>query len=158
MNTQYCEKEQTVVMALRSGALPHDLLLHVGNCRVCSEVLPVMESLQDQATFAQHEPHLPNPALIWRRAQGLAREKALARATLPIRIVRICANVVAILVMPWLVFALLKLPLGTPDLGLRHLPTINRAWSAALTGTTLLGVTAALICVSLSSWYMLREN
>jgi hypothetical protein len=155
---KYCEKEQAVVAALRSGSLYDELLVHVSSCPFCAEVLLVMDSLREEPAFAQDEPRMCDAARIWQRAQGLAREKTVARATLPIRIVWTFACVAAIFAMPWLVLVLLKLPLGMADLGLTHFSLLDRPWSPTLTSSMLLSVTVALICIGFSSWYMLREE
>ena len=97
-------------------------------------------------------------AVIWRRAQIGAREKALARATLPIRVAQTLAYAVAILVALWIAFEFSQSPAWMQSLELKHLFLMDRAWSSALTGTTLLGIAAMLVSVALSSWYMLREE
>jgi hypothetical protein len=160
MKTQYCEQEQAVIAATQAGTLPHDLLAHVGGCPVCSEVLLVSEGLREDAALANDQPHPPDPGVIWRKAQARAREQALARATLPIRIVRTCAYALAILASPWLVLQISHPPAWMPNLGFNHFPwmQMDGNWLAALSGTTLLGLTATLVCISLSSWYMLREK
>jgi hypothetical protein len=155
---KYCEKEQAVVAALRSDSLYDDLLVHVGNCPFCSEVLLVINYLQEETAFAQDEPNMPDASRIWQRAQCLAREKIVAKATLPIRIVRTFACVAAIFAIPWLILVLLKLPLGMADLGLRYFPLLDRPWSSTLTSTMLFSISVALICIGFSSWYMLREE
>src|SRR5271165_5828678 len=171
MTEDYCEKEQAVVAALHGGTLNAELLGHAGGCPVCSEVLLVAEFLHEEGTSFDRELRLPDATVIWRKAQAMAREKALARATLPIRIARTCAYSVAILATPWMVLEFSGRPSWLPDLGLRHLMSIDltsidltsRAltsidgnWLAALTGTMLVGITATLLGIALSSWYMLR--
>jgi len=160
MKTRYCEHEQAVIAALRAGSLPHDLMVHVGGCPVCSEVLLVTEGLLEDAALANDDLHMPDAGVIWQKAQARAREQALARATLPIRIVRTCAYALAILASPWLVVQISHPPAWMPSLGLRHFSwmQMDGNWLAALSGTTLLGLTATLVCIGLSSWYMLREK
>jgi hypothetical protein len=155
---KYCEKEQAVVVALRSGSLCGELLVHVSNCPFCSEVVFVMESLREDPAFAQDGRRMPDPDRIWQRAQGVVREKAVEKATLPIRIAQIFAYVTAILAVPWLLLALPKLPRVMPDLGLAHLPLLDGSWSPALTSITVLSVTVTLVCTGFSSWYILREQ
>lgn len=159
MKTQYCEHEQAVIDALQAGSLPDDLLVHAGACAVCSEVVLVTDCLREDA-LVNDQPHLPHASMIWRKAQARAREQALARATLPIRIVRTCAYALAILASPWLVVQISHPPAWMLSLGFRHFPwmQMDGDWLAALSGTTLLGLTATLVCIGLSSWYMLREK
>lgn len=157
MNEPYCDKEQQVADALRSCS--PELREHACQCPVCREVLLVADFLREERNLAEHElSTLPAAPLIWRKAQALAREKALVRATLPIRIARTCTFVVAILVAPWLILQYQLWP-RMAELRPRHLPPINRLWPSVLTESALLlAFTGALICIGLSSWYMVREE
>jgi hypothetical protein len=158
MKARYCDREQAVVAALRSGPLRGALLDHVASCPVCSDVLFVARFLREESAHLEREAHTVDAAVVWQKAQARATEWALAKATLPIRIVRNCAFALAILASPWLVFEFSQFPAWMPDFGLRHLASMDGNWFAALTGTTLAGITATLVCVGLSSWYMLREE
>jgi hypothetical protein len=98
MNEHFCEKEQQLVAALCGSSRDAEILGHARNCPVCSEVLLVSELLRESTQLATHElSALPDAALIWRKAQAWARQKAPVRATLPIRIARISAFFLAIL-------------------------------------------------------------
>jgi|SRR5208282_3939167 len=168
MTEDYCEKEQAVVAALHGGTLNAELLGHAGGCPVCSEVLLVAEFLHEEGTSFDRELRLPDAAVIVRKAQARAREKALATATLPIRVARTCAYALAILAAPWVVLAFSGRPSWLPNLGLPHpisidltsitLTPIDGNWLAALTGTMVIGITATFLGIALSSWYMLREE
>jgi|SRR5271165_1449296 len=163
MTEDYCEKEQAVVAALHGGTLNAELLGHAGGCPVCSEVLLVAEFLHEEGTSFDRELRLPDAAVIVRKAQARAREKALATATLPIRVARTCAYALAILAAPWVVLAFSGRPAWLPGLGFRHLTSsaltpIDGNWLAALTGTMLIGIAATFLGIALSSWYMLREE
>jgi len=159
MKPQFCEHESAVVAALQRGMLPDELLRHTDNCPVCSEVLLVAEGLRTQAAFEQEERPVPDAAIIWRKAQARARDRALSRATLPIRIMGTGAFALAILVSPWLVLQFSHSPAGMPS-WLPHLPSLetDANWLATLTGTALFGIVATFVCLGLSSWYMLREE
>jgi hypothetical protein len=154
MKEGYCEKEEQVMAALQpSGSFSPDLAEHVGRCDVCSELMLVGEFLHAENALSEHElAAMPNAGLIWRKAQATAREdarkEALAKATRPIRFVRTCAYVIALFATPWIV-------LQWPQL----LLWAGHVWPQALNETTLLlGVMGTLLCVGLSSWYMLREE
>ena len=159
MNEAYCEKEEQVVAALCGSSGDGEILGHAGSCPVCSEVLLVSESLRESAQIATHElSDLPDAGLIWRKAQALAREKALARVTLPIRLARISALVVAVLAAPWLIVESRQLWLWMAEFWPRHLSSTNRLWPSNLNETVLLlAITSTLVC-TLSAWYMLREE
>jgi hypothetical protein len=184
MNPPDCEREPQILQAIRNGNASPDLAAHAQSCPVCSEVWPVAEFLREETTLASHELNaLPDPGLIWRKAQARAREKALAKAILPIRIMRTCALVLAIFAAPWLISQLVHAPAWLHNLGLdrfsftdqslfnqglinRNLinPSwtnqgwLNQSWLGALTGTTLLGISITLACIAAGSWYMLREK
>jgi hypothetical protein len=159
----YCEREQAVAAALHSGTLSSEILSHAGNCPVCSEVLLVAEFLREESASLDRELRLPDATVIWQKAQAKARERALAKATLPIRITRTCAYALAILAAPWIFLEFSGRPSWLPSFGLQHLrlidlAVIDRSWMAALTGTMLIGITATFFGIALSSWYMLREE
>ena len=159
MNEAYCEKEQQVVAALCGSLRDTKILGHARTCLVCSEVLLVAEFLRESTQIATHELRaLPDAALIWRKAQTLAREKALVRVTLPIRLARISAFVVAVLAAPWLILESHQLWSWMADFWPRHLSFTNRFWPADLNATALLlAIVGTLVC-TLSAWYMLREE
>jgi hypothetical protein len=152
--TRFCEKEQVVVAALLAGALPDDLLVHVSVCEVCTEVAQVSRALLHEVAPAADVLRLPDPSLVWKRAETLAKQQAIAKATRPIRIARICTGVAALLALPWLASTLLN---SMPNFS-HHLLTMDHTFSEALTGTLLLAVGASLILISLSSWYVLRQE
>jgi hypothetical protein len=160
MNEIYCEKEEQVIAALSGNSRDAAILTHARSCPVCSEVLLVTGFLREEANLARHELNtLPDPALIWRRAQATAREAALVRATLPIRIARISALVVAVFVAPWLIFESRYLQHWMADLWPTHSSSAGQPLSSYSGGTTLLlALTGTLICIGLSSWYLLRED
>jgi hypothetical protein len=159
MNEAFCEKEQQIVAALLGGSRNAEILGHTRSCPVCSEVLLVAEFLRESSQISTLDlSGLPDAGLIWRKAQALAREKALVRATLPIRIARISAFVVAALAVPWLILEGHQLWPWMADLWPRHLSSTNRLWPSDLNETALLlAITSALVC-TLSAWYMLREE
>ena len=152
--TRFCEKEPVVVAALLAGALPDELLIHVSVCEVCTEVAQVSQALLQEVAPAPEELLLPDASLVWRRAEALAKQQAIAKATRPIRIARICACVAAFVALPWLAPTFLN---SMPTFA-NHMSTLDRTFTDALTGTTLLGMVGSLILISLSSWYVLRQE
>jgi hypothetical protein len=151
---RFCEKEQVVVAALLAGALPDDLLAHVSVCEVCTEVFHVSHALLHQVAPSADVLRPPDAGLVWKRAETLAKQQAIAKATRPIRIARISAWVAALFALPWLAPTLLN---SMPNFS-HHLLTMDHTLSEALTGTTLLAAGASLILISLSSWYVLRQQ
>lgn len=154
MTKDVCDKERAVVSALLAGTLPDDLRAHIDVCEACAEVMLVMRSLLEEVAPTPGELRLPDAGQVWRQAQAFARQRAIARATQPIRIARVAACVTAIVALPWAILTCLN---SAPAF-VRHLWKLDRPLSDTLTGTTLLGIVASLIFVSLSSWYALRQE
>jgi hypothetical protein len=158
MKKQYCEMEPAVVAAMRSGTLNAEMLDHAAGCESCSDVLLVTEFLRDESASLDSVLRTPDAAVIWRKARARAREEALAKATLPIRVVRVCSYTLAILAAPWIVLEFSRRPVWLPDIGLKHLSAMDGNWVSALNGTIVLSLAAMFICVVLSSWFVLRAE
>jgi hypothetical protein len=156
MTPQICETEHAVLAALQSGNLSGDLLVHLETCPLCSEMAMTVEELRPEAARLEESLKPPDPAIIFRGAQQRAREEALARATLPIRITLACTVVVSILSAPWLIAYLMKLPWELPLL--RPVYFLQRNLPDTLPGSLVIGMTATLLCIALSSWFILREE
>jgi hypothetical protein len=157
INEHSCEKEQAIVGALYSGTLEPELLAHAASCPVCSDVLLVADNLQKDSVSLESVLHVPDAAVIWKRAQTQAKEQAIAKAMLPIRVARVCTCVFAFVAALRLVVEVSNHPTWLADLGLRNSPA-TESWLAAFNGTTTAGLAAAIVFLGLSSWYMLRQN
>lgn len=157
MRPNSCTRESDVIAALLNDALPDDLRAHVSLCQVCSEVVQVTNALLQQIASASAELRPPDASLVWRRAQSLACEKTIAKATQPIRIARISSLVAAAIALPWLVLTVPNALSWIPDLA-SHFQTVNLSFSSAATATLLLGTIGSLFLIILSSWYVLRQE
>ena len=162
MNRDFCEREDQTAAAARSGTMDHETTLHAQECPVCFDIVLVSKSLNDNATVADRERRaLPDPALIWQKAQLRAKKEALRIALRPIRYMKVLAFL-AFAGSPW--FRLL-LPIGrelaaswsrTVDL---NLASGSKVWpTMANESTALLGALGTLILLGVSSWYMLRQE
>jgi hypothetical protein len=160
----YCEREPQVTAAILSGGASPEIISHARACSVCSEVLLVSAFLRETAALAGHElSALPDAGLLWRKAQALAREKAIAQAMLPIRIVRTAAYVAAAFFSLWLLMTFRPMLGKLSDIWSRHMgimsASVERIRPAALNQTALFLVFAGtLVFLALSSWYMVREE
>jgi len=155
--TSFCEKESSVVAAVIAGAISDDLRIHIDGCAVCAEVVAVCQLLANEVATAPKEARIPDASVVWRRAQRLSRQQATAKATEPIRVVCICACVAAAVALPWAGFSFLDSSSWLPDLA-RYSGTMDHTLAAVLTGTSLLGIIGGMVIVSLSSWYVLRQE
>jgi hypothetical protein len=158
MNEMSCAKELAVAAALRSGTLGEELLAHVSACPACSDVLLVASSLQNDGASLEAELGVPDAAVAWRKAETRAKEQAIAKATLPIRIVRVCTYVFAFVAAFRLIVELFNHPTWLTDLGISPLHVADNNSLAVLSGTTALGIAISVVFLGASSWYMLRQE
>ena len=151
-----CDREQEVVGGLRSGGLGPELLRHVATCSVCSDVVAVIEFLQEEASLAGTLP-LSDANFIWRKAQLRSRREALASATRPIRVFTNLAYVASAVAALWLVVGVAGLPGRLADLGDYGAPVTHLS-NGYLFGMTLLGGAGTLLGAFLGSSYLLLSN
>jgi hypothetical protein len=157
MSDLYCDREFQVATAIRSGNHDPEIMEHARACPICSEVLLVTNILGTEMPLANHESaSIPEVGLVWRKAQAKMREDATVRAMWPIQLARICAVVVALFVVLWLGFALRYQPHWLVGLGFKE--AMGEIVSSICNFTTLVYMGCTLICIALSSWYMLREE
>jgi hypothetical protein len=162
MNRVICEREDQTAAAIRNGAIDDETASHVQHCPACSDILLVGEFLREDGPPADHEQTaLPDASHIWQEGRLRAHQEAVRLAIRPIRFMKIIA-IVAFAFSPWL---RLLLPIGRElaaswskafDLNLAF---VSKVWPpAANQAAILLVFGAATILLSLSSWYMLRQE
>lgn len=161
MNRANCEKEGQTSAAIQGGTVSPEIASHAQHCAVCSEILLVGEFLRKDVGVSVHEVPLPDPNLIWQKAQRRATQEAVRRALRPIRFMKIIAFI-AFVCSPWLRWLL---PVGR-ELSASwskafdvNLAFVSKAWPATESEVMLLvGFSGTIILLALSSWYMLREE
>ncbi len=101
MNQEHCSFEGKIAAANRSGQWSDELLSHLSDCQICEEVALISSYLSESAAAPASAAitHLPDPALIWSRAQLAARREAIERAMRPILWVRRFAFALAAVVV-----------------------------------------------------------
>lgn len=162
MTRTTCEQEDHTLAAVLSGTVNAEITSHAEQCTVCADILLVTDFLrEDRALAAGEGATLPNPGTIWHKAQLRATEELMSRALRPIRFMKIIA-IVAFLTLPWLRSLL---PIARElvsswtrnlDFNLEFAP---RIWPVSTTQVAiLLGFAAATILLSLSSWYLVRQE
>lgn len=114
MTTVECPREQDVVDALVSSRWPDrcdaDLRRHAERCRVCADLVEIVNPLRDDMDTAWRQARIPSSAVMWWRAQMRARQEAAVQAARPVTIaygvgaVAAAAIAIALLVAmaPWL--------------------------------------------------------
>ena len=160
MSERYCTREEEVAAAATADKCDAAILEHARNCQVCSEVLLVTKLLGARASLSAQELNgVPNPTIVWRKAQAMARKQALRRATLPIRTARIAACVLGAVAAPLWIARSGWLWAYAPHLWLGHASSAYQPWIAGSSASLLmLTITAATMLIGLSSFYMLREE
>jgi hypothetical protein len=160
MKDQYCERDQEVAAAASAGSCDASMLAHARDCPICSEILLVSQFLAEDQTLAAHEmSDLPDASAVWRKAQTLAREKALGRATLPIRAARMITFAAGAIVVPLLILRSRRLWPDISDLGFSRITPAHGVWPVGLSASLLmLSITGAFVLIGLGSWYMLRQE
>jgi len=162
MTRTICEREDHTSARVLSGTVSAEITSHARECTVCADILLVSDFLgEDKALGANERTALPDARAIWHKAQLRATQEAMRAALRPIRFMKIIA-IVAFLASPWL---RALLPIGTEcvlswtrnlDFNLSLAP---RIWPATPSQVAiLLGFAAATILLSLSSWYMVRQE
>lgn len=162
MTRTTCEREDHTTAAVLSGPVSAEVVAHARECAACSEILLVTEFLRENQTLAAHKrPTLPDASAIWHKAQQRATQEAVRRALRPIRFMKIIA-IFAFLASPWLRFLV---PIGRDSFSSLsrsfdfNLSLAPRMWPSTTSQLAiLLGFAAATILLSLSSWYMVRQE
>ena len=82
MSHETCPHENDVATAARSGEWSQELRTHRDGCLICAELTLVTAALASDAEMLMDETiPLPDPGLIWMRAQLAEREHKFHRAT-----------------------------------------------------------------------------
>ena len=74
-----CPMEASVLVARRTGQWTEALESHIGDCSNCQELLKVAGFMNRIADNLRRDPALPDPTLVWLKAQWLEREKRQRR-------------------------------------------------------------------------------
>jgi hypothetical protein len=162
MTRTICEREDHTSAAVFSGTINAEITSHARECPVCADILLVARFLRgDDSLAAGESTALPYADAIWHKAQLRATQETVRLALRPIRFMKIIA-IVTFLSLPWLRSLL---PVGrelfsswTRNLDF-NLVLSPRIWLATTTQLTiLLGFAAATILLSVSSWYLVRQE
>ena len=74
-----CPMEASVLVARRTGQFTEALESHIGDCSNCQELLKVADFMNRIADNLGRDPELPDPALVWLKAQWIEREERQRR-------------------------------------------------------------------------------
>jgi len=83
-----CAHEDAVLTAAldSTGAVPDDVVAHLGSCDSCRNLHTIASALQDDNAVALAEAHVPSAGQTWWRAELRSRQEATALATRPITV------------------------------------------------------------------------
>jgi hypothetical protein len=84
---QQCEKEVLVARGVRTGLWDPELEQHAATCSACSEAALAARVLNEMRATDEAEARIPAAALMWWKAQLLAKRQAGEKATRPIHLV-----------------------------------------------------------------------
>jgi len=82
MSDQFCEQEQAVIRAARSGKWEPSLRTHHDSCAVCREAAKIMTAMNSLVLAeAGQVPPTPDPQRMWLKAAFAERQKRSAKIT-----------------------------------------------------------------------------
>jgi hypothetical protein len=114
-----CKEELRLIKSVRTGFWDANLEQHVSTCAVCSEVAAMARLLNELRAIDEAECTIPDSALMWWKAQLLAKREAGEQATQPISFVERFAYVlgavcvIGVCVLQWHALREWLISLGT---------------------------------------------
>lgn len=154
MNKLHCEHASDVSRAVRTGFWPNALAQHAQTCSACTETRTVTAALVESSSLSASSPP-PDAAQVWIESRRRARLHLRHRALLWFRALRILA---CVYIPAMLVWALSRHPEPAPS---AWKPALHLDFAASFTGTAekfaIAGALLAAVCITMGSWYLLRE-
>jgi hypothetical protein len=140
MMQRTCEREPSVVAAMRSGIWSSDLQDHIATCAHCAETKRVAQHFQHAARIAaQTQPPAAN--IVWQRVRSERQRLALRRATHCVTVMSILAALYAVALTAWCL----------PQLWHMQPPQLATSLSTLSSGTVFAGVLTAILAVFIGS-------
>ncbi len=143
MNIRPCDREPTLLQALRTNALTDTLRVHLTTCTSCRQTYQAASLVLRYASNinAVAAPP-PSPADLWSRAQQLRRQAALQRISRLVFVMRTLGVVYLLAITVWSLRSLwLSQPVAT------KLTFVSASISPLTIGAVPLGITLALLLV-----------
>lgn len=155
MKLRPCQHAADVARAARTGFWPDALEHHLETCSACVETRTVTEALLEDSARSRSESRSPDAAHVWLEARRRARLHLRHRAMFWFRALR---AITCIYLPALLVWVLTHPAEPTPPL---WKPPLHADFGALLTGPAemfaLSGALLAALCITMGSWYLLRE-
>jgi len=143
-----CAYESNVVEAAKSGRWSESLRAHVASCQSCEAAVAVATWMDDFSRQDDRQHMLPDPAVVWLKAQLLRQHAVVDTASRPMQLLQIAAYVIvagawaALLTWKWN---------ALQDWMLTLSPRHFIAGVATSTGATPLSMTFFAVVIMLSS-------
>ncbi|MGC2298171.1 MAG: hypothetical protein WA476_05165 [Acidobacteriaceae bacterium] len=155
MNRLQCEHESDVSRAARSGFWPGALRQHAESCPACSETSAVTEALLAESARIGAVSRPSDTTQAWLEARRRARLHLRRRATFWFRALRVLTCIYIPAAIVW------TLSRHFTPASSHWQPTLRTDFASLLTGPAepfaVAGVLLAALCITMGSWYMLRE-
>lgn len=156
MKLPSCENVAEVSRAARSGFWPDALLQHVEACPACAQARTLTTAFLEDSARAQSISPPPDASRVWLEARRRARLHLRHRAMFWFRALRIVTLVYIPAILAW-TFARHAPPVVHEP----WKPTFRADFSSLLTGPAetfaISGALLAALCITMGSWYLLRE-
>ena len=89
-----CAYESNVLEAAESGRWSESLRAHVASCQTCEAAASVAQWMTGFARQDDREHILPDPAVVWLKAQLLRQHAAVEQASRPLHVLQITAYMI----------------------------------------------------------------
>ena len=155
MKQLHCEHESAVARSARTGFWPPALADHAASCPACSDTRAVAAALVEESAAIHSVTHPPDAQSAWLEARRRARVHLRHRALFWFRALRILAIVYVPALLVWSMSHS------------RHTTPESVSWQLSFDFSSLLsgpaekfalaGALLAALCITMGSWYLLRE-
>jgi hypothetical protein len=159
MKSVHCEHESDVARAARTGFWPDALQQHAETCPPCAQTRTVTTALLEESASIRAVNRPPDAAHTWIEARRRMRLHLRHRALFWFRALRALAIIYVPALLLWS-FAHRSAPVRE-TLHETWRPNLHADFASILTGPAeMFAVTGALLaalCITMGSWYLLRE-
>ncbi len=129
MKQALCPNEADVLRAAREDEWSESLRAHMAECARCRDLVQVGTFMSKLSAAEDRQTPLPDPELVWLKAQVLARQAQKERALKPLLVAEALGQAVAalgvgaLLTWKWPLVTALAMDFGRHDWGLERLST-----------------------------------
>ena len=155
MNSLRCEHQSAVSRAARTGFWPDGLRQHLDTCTACAEACAVTDALLQDSARINSANRCPDASHAWLEARRRARLHLRRRALFWFRALRTLTLIYCPAVLVWSLFHNAEPAAAYWKLSLYA--DFASFFSGAVIPFAVTGALLALLCITMGSWYLLRE-